>query len=203
MQAAPDAAPDIEVSVGVVPSRRLPGGAAAAVGAGIALTVGIVAFAALRFVRTPSRDAAARAEPGAPTAPTPAEEPQPPTADSTAPAPAALESASAPVAAADPVGADAQAPKSGESAQLIIRCQPPCELVFVDNRKVDNVAPVTVTAGTHMIAAGRTGYPARTEKVTLSPGERHTAILSLLPQKPAIVKAPASKPCGKFLKRCD
>ncbi|HEY3593082.1 MAG TPA: hypothetical protein VGL13_04390 [Polyangiaceae bacterium] len=112
------------------------------------------------------------------------------------------------VPSANPLDASpavAASPKSNEPAFLSVRCVPACEMIFVDNKKIETSAPVAVPPGEHLVAAGRTGYPARTERITLAPGEHHTTMLSLFAQRPASPAAPAkpAKPCGKFLKRCD
>jgi hypothetical protein len=178
-------------------SRSVP--VVAAIGLGLA----IVAFAAIRLLRgAPSESTTAVLPPEAlPSATAAGSAPVEPFAAGESSASAATTT----VASAVPAPTASSSARASEPAQLTIRCRPDCEMVFVDNRKVDPYATVSVPAGTHIIAAGRTGYPAHTEKVTLAPGERHTTILALVQQRPAAAPKPSapSKPCGKFLKRCD
>src|SRR5262249_1093635 len=112
---------------------------------------------------------------GAPTASAPESAPNKALAEPAAPAAVASANAMTPDAGSHPLGQ-----KGNEPAQLTVRCQPACEMIFVDNKKVEASVPVSVTPGTHLVAAGRTGYPARTERVTLAPGEKHVTTMSLI-----------------------
>jgi hypothetical protein len=201
-----------------VPARSSLARGAVMVAAGLA--VAVIGVAALRSLRAPSRAESSAAMPSVPAAtgptPVPPSVDQPSTAES-APAMAAPEPASsnalAEAPSTEPVPTNGSAPdaaqpslvqvaqKGNELAQLTVRCQPACEMIFVDNKKVESSVPVTIPAGTHLVAAGRTGFPARTERVTLAPGEKHVTTMTLVAQRPAPLKS--TKPCGKFLKRCD
>jgi hypothetical protein len=194
----------------------------------LAAIAGVVAFRSLRGAPADSvaTTVAARGETtslgaqpsaGEPVAPAVANdvpsEPAPPTAADLGRAALAEPPSAPPALTAVAAGADAstakaelaQTQKSKDPAVLTVRCLPACEMVFVDNKKLESAGPVQVAPGVHLVAAGRTGYPARTETITLGPGERHTTLLNLIAQKPAPPATPAkpAKPCGKFLKRCD
>jgi hypothetical protein len=177
------------------------------------VTVAIVGVAALRSLRAPSHAESSASMPpvaavSEPTATAPAAAAIPPAVPATAPEPSnalaeepAPETVPANNAAAPDAGHAQLAMKGNEPAQLTVRCQPACEMIFVDNKKVESSVPVSVPPGTHLVAAGRSGFPARTERVTLAPGEKHVTTMLLVAQKPAPPKT--GKPCGKFLKRCD
>jgi len=106
-----------------------------------------------------------------------------------------------------PVAAAASAIAPGRNG-IIVTCTPPCDVIYVDGKKVPLVGqPIMVPPGKHMVTGTSGGLRPQNQLVRVKPGEPTNLDLTFpVPSSsPAATPAPrpAKKPCGKFLKRCD
>jgi eukaryotic-like serine/threonine-protein kinase len=122
------------------------------------------------------------------------------TAETTAAATAAGTAPSAePAASGSASAAPAEADAGPAEVEVAITCEPACDEIRVDDKLVeDKTKPLMLTPGKHKVSVAKTGYVTQTEFITVKPGEKFEKQFALVQYK-----AGASKPCGKFLKRCN
>lgn len=91
---------------------------------------------------------------------------------------------------------DAPAPGPRE-AVLVFTCKPKCDRIVIDGKHVVSPdEPAVVRAGSHTVVAFKDKHVPQSKPVRVAAGERKT-----IPFYPTPLTA--TKPCGKFLKRCD
>ena len=132
--------------------------------------------------------------------------PAPPPSDQAPTAASAEAPAPEPPVAAS---ATAIAPKGNV---IIVTCTPPCDVIYVDGKKVPLVGqPIIVPPGKHMVTGTSGGLRPQNQLVRVKPGEpTNLDLIFPVPASSATAipaarpaPRPAKKPCGKFLKRCD
>ena len=137
--------------------------------------------------------------------------PAPPPSDQ-APTAASAEAASAEAPAPEPPVAAAATAIAPKGNVIIVTCTPPCDVIYVDGKKVPLVGqPIIVPPGKHMVTGTSGGLRPQNQLVRVKPGEPTNLDLTFpVPASSATAipaarpaPRPAKKPCGKFLKRCD
>ncbi len=93
-------------------------------------------------------------------------------------------------------GSDAREAGTGKEVAVSIWCMPACDWIQIDGKNIDLKEPLRLPPGTYIVAVGKTGYLAQSDKLYVKAGKK-----SAMPF--ALVRVGAKKPCGKFLKRCD
>jgi serine/threonine protein kinase len=178
--------------------------------------IGLVGWAATRLGRLAPPPGAESTELTAVPAPEPAAArtveapaaPVKPAAPPTASIPLPTAVASAPAAVASAAAPAEKPTRSANSSALRIGCKPECDTVYVDGKSLSSwTEPLEVAPGKHIVTVTKSGAKAQTKQLYTVAGQDHELAFEFaLPHTTAPAAhpaAPAKKPCGKFLKRCN